>query len=865
MRWLHTEYILKGLFLGLVLYAALYQADYAPHQATEKKPAKLSGGVTLYQADYAPDQATWVRFAWFNLSPVAGLLLALVIAAVVKLREGFRARGKFHLFLLFLLLESPWLVYVGVLAGTIFGLYWIHDPARGWDDPLLAPVVGGGAVLGVVLSALRQFGRKLQRLAYSLVAAGGVAGGLLFWLGQFGDYGQQHRLADETIFATQILAGMAMFYVLTFAGREDESEVDSAAVCAGLAVSLGVYSRLFLSPESLVHIGYIVYLIPAVLYLAYAARALPWLRVVKHSFRGLSFARVGRHRRALQSFRRALQLDPNNKLARQGFWDVHRSLDLNRIADDAQTLALVDLDLCLDRAGALLVEGKPTASQLDEAHRLLDLVLRLRPQLQPPIDYWRAVAHTHGRHYEEAAAELTRLLDPVHYGRDNPQRQAVLLPAWQLGLTLSEELRKRAGLPQLAQPGRRMEAIAAVERRLAENADDQGVWGLKRILYSELTEAEYFQTMGDQTPAAAGSGDPAATGRPVFDYNYVQQLGLALIDDDTRWQRGGEYLRMAAHGMPTMGPTLFLQIAQAQQRVGKLDEARHNLELAKRAGRSIGAKNLGDAERKAYFDTLKHLADAAQAAGDLDAAIENLHLYSESERSGLETLRTLADLHERKGDPLSALRAVEQALLYNTKDKDLLVRKDKYYYSVMPDDLRARLDSVKGGFDFDYCLRRTRTVLDGRQLSDPEWLDVASHLIQLALVVKPQSLTAKVLYGRVRLRYGERDEAIALLEQVRDPKPEHFEGDDEEAWYLACQLLGDLYLEAGRPDLAVPALTEFRKSAKSGARTLYKLGQAYEQLGDRVHAVKAYKMVTAYDGNPLVYDARSALSRLQAG
>ncbi len=402
-----------------------------------------------------------------------------------------------------------------------------------------------------------------------------------------------------------------------------------------------------------------------------------------------------------------------------------------------------------------------------------------------------------------------------------------------------------------------------VERRLAENNGDEAAWGLKRMLYSELTEAEYVETMGDQP--LAPSPDPATTGRqPPFDYNYVQQLGLALIDDDTRWPRGGEYLRMAAHGMPTLGPTLFWQIAQAQQRVGKLDEARRNLELAKRAGRSIGAKNLADAERQAYFYSVKSLADSAQAAGDLDAAVENLHLYAESERSGLETLRTLADLYERKGDPLMALRVTEQALLYNPRDKDLLGRKDKYYYSVMPEDLRARLDAVKGGFDFDYCLRRARTVLDGRLQTDAEWLDVASHLIQLAIVVKPESLTAKVLYARLRLRFGEREEATTLLERVREPKPERFEGEDEEAWYQACQLLGDLYLEAARPDLAVPCLTEFRKSAKSGARTLYKLGQAYEQLGDRAHAMKAYEMVTAYDGNPLVYDARSALNRLKA-
>ena len=123
MRWLQTEYILKGVFLGLVFYAALCQAD-------------------------APlDQAAWIKFAWFNLSILGGLLAALVVSAVVKLRQGFRARGKPHVFFLFLLLESPWLIYVGMLAGALFGLYRIHDPAKGWDDPLLLPVVGGASCL----------------------------------------------------------------------------------------------------------------------------------------------------------------------------------------------------------------------------------------------------------------------------------------------------------------------------------------------------------------------------------------------------------------------------------------------------------------------------------------------------------------------------------------------------------------------------------------------------------------------------------------------------------------------------------------------------------------------------------------------
>src|SRR5262249_5140614 len=153
--------------------------------------------------------------------------------------------------------------------------------------------------------------------------------------------------------------------------------------------------------------------------------------------------------------------------------------------------------------------------------------------------------------------------------------------------------------------------------------------------------------------------------------------------------------------------------------------------------------------------------------------------------------------------------------------------------------------------------------LDGRY-TDLDWLDVAHHLARLALVVRPDSLAAKLLLARALLRFGERDQALALLEGVRNPKPAKFASDeDEEAWYPSCQLLGDLYLEAGRADLAVPCLVDFRKSARSGARTLFKLGQAYEQLGDRARAKRCYEQVTAYEGNPLAPDAYEALSRLR--
>jgi tetratricopeptide (TPR) repeat protein len=827
MRWLQTEYLLKGVYLGLILYAALQQA--------------------------AMPQFGWQALAYVNLLALGGLVLALMVAGLAKVREGYRVRGRLLIFTLFLLLESPTLVYAGILGGTFAGIAWVRQQVG--EQPqlqeLFLPVLGGGALAGLAFGSLRQVRHRLTRISLILALAAGLASGLLYWLGQFGNLTPKHQLGDPTVFAVQILLSIPFLYLLTFAGHEEETEIEIGLMCANLGLGLGILTYDHMQYRS------IAFLLPLLLYFGYTMKVLPGLRVLKHAFRGLSYARVGRYRRALQAFRRALQLDPNNRLAREGFWDVHRLLDLDQLANDPPTLALVDLDLCLQRAGSLLLQPGPSAAQLDEVHRLLDLVLRLQPSMKPPVDYWRAVAYTHARRYDEAAKELEHVLDPSHYGPGNPQRQSVLLAAWQLALLLHEELRRRVGQPQLVLPGRRMEAIAAVERHLADHPDDQTIWGLKRILYQDVTEEEYNAFVKGET----GGGTAPAR---YFDHEYAQQLGLALIDDNARWRRGGEYLRLAARGLPFLGPTLFVQVAQAHQRAGHLEEARHHYELAKRAGLAVGPNNLAEAERQAYFATVKLLGEDALARGDIDAAIENYHLYAESERAGLETLRTLASLYEKKGDALSAMRVTDQALVYNPKDKDLLERKDRYYYSVMPEQIRERIESVRPWFDFHYCVRKARSILDGRMYTDVEWLDVAHHLIQLALVMMPECRMVKVLLAKVLLRYGERDRAIATLEEVRNPKPEKFaSSEDEDAWYQSCQLLSDLYLEVGRPDLAVPCLIDFRHSAKSGARTLYKLGQAYEQLGDRVRAVKCYKQVTAYEGNPLAPDAEDALQRLQ--
>jgi tetratricopeptide (TPR) repeat protein len=703
--------------------------------------------------------------------------------------------------------------------------------------------VGGGAGVGVLLWLIPQQMNRWIRFGLGLaLAAGLIAAG---WYGLLQTSTLLASQAERNQFGNLLLAAIPFFYLLSFAGSAEESEAETGVMGAlfGLGtIALAWQDRSYQTSGLLLALG---------LYLWYTIRVLPGIRVFKHVVRGSSYANIGQYRPALEAFHQALDLDPKNSLAREGMARMHRALNLDDIKQDKQTLALLDFDFCVERVKSLLMEPGPTPAKLEEAHHLLDLVLSQRPAMRGTVDYWGAVAHTHAKQFDQAAAELESVLSGNGYSAEDDNRRAVLFDAWQLALILHPELNRRVGTPQLAIPGRRMEAIAAVERRLTNQPDDGAGWELKRILYSQMTEADYL-----------AAGQPPA---PDFNYEYVQQLGLALINDPSRWRRGTEYLRIAAQGLGSHAPSIFLQIAQAHQKANDAAGVWDNYELAKKAGQAVGPQNLTDESRRIYFDIVKLLGEDARSRDELDAAIENYQLFAESDRSGLETLRILAELYEKRGLVLPALFTVEKALLYNSKDPDLLEKKDRYYYSVMPDDLRAKRETSRG-FDVGYCLKKARAILDAKD-ADLDMLDWAQHLIELARVMQPDGVTPKIFHARALGRRGEIDQSRAILEEVYSHKPEKFaSAEDEDSWYLCCRILGEAYLnEMSRPDLAIPCFTEFRKSSKSGADTLYKLGQAYEQTGDTVRAKKCYEHVTAYDRHPLAPDAREALYRLQSG
>ncbi|HLW66760.1 MAG TPA: tetratricopeptide repeat protein [Gemmataceae bacterium] len=824
MRWLYAEYMLKGVFFGLLVFVALQQPD-------------------------------WRQTGMVGACLGIGLGAGLLIAAVSWLMRGIRVGGKILSLILFLILESPTLVYLGVIGGMAAGVWMLIHPlpedteAKTRLIRALVYLAGGGGVLGFAIGELRSIGARMWRLGVALGGATIIVAGALWCLENPEKLGAQ-PIANPQLLGIHILLGLPFFYLLTFTGMAEESEAEIGLLCAGLAVGFYLVT-LGPSGQGVPMLTGLALLAPIALFGVYTWYIMPGLRIFKHTLRGFSYFQMGRIRHALRSFRRALALDPTNQMALDGLARVHSGIDPKQLANDPETLALLDLDLCLNRAGNLLFRQHISRGQLDEVHNLLDLVVTQQPNRTAEGEYWRIVAAMRDHKIDEAAPRLEKLLDPSAWSAaDVPSRSSILLPAWQIALLRSQELANRVGRQQLALPGRRMEAIAAVERELAQAKDNADAWELKRILYEGVTETDFYER--PPTPEE-------------FDAGYAREIGQARLRDPGQWRRGLEYLRMAAGARPEHAPSIYQQVAQVYEQAGEQGNARKANEYIKTLGQEFGPKNFNPEERAIYFGTIKRLAEEAAAKGDARGAIANLTIYADYERAGLETLRQLAQMHEQLKEVVPALQFTDRGLVYNPADRDLLARKDRYYYSLMPEEVQRLPDKVRDSLDFDYCRNKARQIMANRNadLDSVEW---AEHLAALAHALRPRLIEPQFLLARTKLWRGEREEALKILEDLHEKKPEKFESSEEEdAWFRVNQLLGDLYLnEFSRPDLAVPCYLEFRNSSKSGADTSYKLGQAFENLGDPAKAVQFYEHVTSFPEHPRYYEAQEALRRVKS-
>src|SRR5262249_40129989 len=159
---------------------------------------------------------------------------------------------------------GPEMVYAGILLGMFAAALLLRKEAG--DSKLLTIAVAGGAVLGTIFWLLRYVRVRLLRLGLGLLLGTALVGGILCWLGMVGDFGlpfQQLSPANPTIFGAQLLLGIPLFYLLTLVGREEETEVEIAAICAALGIGFAMLAQRGSSLQSL------AILVPVLLYLWY--------------------------------------------------------------------------------------------------------------------------------------------------------------------------------------------------------------------------------------------------------------------------------------------------------------------------------------------------------------------------------------------------------------------------------------------------------------------------------------------------------------------------------------------------------------------------------------------------------------------
>lgn len=285
----------------------------------------------------------------------------------------------------------------------------------------------------------------------------------------------------------QLIAFLPLFYILTFCGLAEESEIEIGAFSSLLGLALGI---LTMDHVPLRTLGFLA---PIALFFVYTMRILPALRILKHVFRGMSFAKLGQQKNALMAFKERCNLIRKNNLARNNYWKLHADLDPIKLETDPETMALVDCDLCLDRVESLLVSGKPSDEKAAEALRLLSLVDKLKPSLDVGTRYWRAVLALHDKNIVGAGVLLLKNLN-INYVSEEQLAGKHLYASWSLALAGHPEMKAKVGFPLLTDPVIKMNAIAVVERHLAHEKDDQTAWGIKRFLYSDLTSSIFFKT-----------------------------------------------------------------------------------------------------------------------------------------------------------------------------------------------------------------------------------------------------------------------------------------------------------------------------------------------------------------------------------
>lgn len=737
-------------------------------------------------------------------------------------------------------LDQPAVLQSCLLAGLVAAI--LVGPGTGIWLLLSIPV---GLVLGAGLQLVKRVpSSRNKTLALAILAGISLAiPWVALWLGWPGPLGP----ADVTATALFLAAGAFFLFILSGMGAETEFEI--AIAFAGLSLALiNLDLPLMLRGTAV--------LLPLALYIVYSERIRRRIVAFKHLMRGLGHEHEGQLRDALWSYQQALAIQPGDPMATAGAWRVHRRVDLASLRPDDELFTLIDPLVCLARVRELLARPTLDPDVLTDVCKLLDIVTARRPDLDRTVGLERLnallrVPRTFDSPDPIALVGALIDIDPAAVASLSSHEAEALYQIWALALK-HPILVGGGSLGLLQAPERLFGFLAAVVRHLSAAPGDSEAAAFRALVTDKLDFSLYAR-FAAQRPA-----DPMEW----FDHSFCWEAARVAASEG-RTERAIDLLRIAEVGLPRHRLLLWHSLARLHADSAS-PAATVWFERVKGLALESGLARLTDSESDAFFDAVQRLAQTAIAANDLAAAIDNFELYSRSPRSGLETLETLLALHERAGDPLGAIKPVESALVHGLDERgrrNWLEQKSRLYRAVSAAALQSRLAQVEGYFDFSYCYRRAVRAFEAK---DPD--EEVTHFLDLAaLGGKARLLAVNTLLGRTHLRSGRFADAALCFEAVKNQRPERFaDKDQEEAYFLSCRLLGDLYLDAlADPRAAIDCFEIYKEFGKSGADTLYKLALAYELSGQLAHAKKWYDMVLVYPDHPRAAPARAALARIE--
>lgn len=768
---------------------------------------------------------------------MAFLVFVLFIQSFRQGPHGKRSRQQMLAIVILALLDYPATVFGFIVGGQFVGQLYLGFPIL----TMLAAMAAGslvGFAWDTILRIRQVWPRRIVLLLLGLAVAAAVVGLFHFQI--------VVAAGSSAVIATALVLNAICFYVLTFAGRGEETEPEIALICVALALALG---QLHLPPMAR---GMVV-ILPMAAFVIYCERIRRDLVVFKNVLRGISHEQQGDLRNALLWYRAALARNPRSELAVAGNWRVHRKINLADLAEDDEIIALIDPVVCLERAQTLLDKPTSNTEQQTEAGKLLDIVECRRKDLPQTIGHERLRLLLAAGKLEEAKTLAFSLVDirPPEIIQLGDHELDALFRTW-CKVLQEPALVARGGPELLSQVDPLFSFLAVLRGRLKQLPNDTRAETFKPFVYEKLTLAayeDYVRRHPDDTVE-------------WLDYRYCYLLADQAADDG-KIDRAIEYLRITEFGLPEERLVLWTRLADLHARQSSPDTAQW-YERVKELGLQVGPKTLSEAHQKAFYHSVRCLAEAAYHQQQWQRAIHYYQILADSRQSGVATQKILKELYERVEDLVLAIKPVETALQYGLSDQQRRFwagEKARLYSSITAEQVTAKLAQVEKFFDFGYCFRRAKRLFEEQK--PPE--DVIRFLDLAALGGTAYLLHVNYLLGRSYYRQGKVQDAVLCLEQVINNRPSKFIDDEQqEAYFTACRLLGDIYLdELNQPEKAVDCYSIYKDYSKSGAETLYRLGKAYEACGKWAHARKWYDMVLVYPTHPRAEDARKALAKLE--